>query len=66
MTQSIWVYFISVEATVPQVLKDGHPSTSSGQALAQSNPSTPFVPRTSAARRCETAGSGQRLRDVLV
>jgi len=25
------------------------------------NPSTPFVPRTTAARRCETAGSGQRL-----
>ena len=29
--------------------------------LGNISPSTPFVPRTTAARRCETAGSGQAL-----
>ena len=29
------------------------------------DPSTPFVPRTAAARRCETASSGQALRLIL-
>ncbi|MBA4380120.1 MAG: hypothetical protein C0393_05485 [Anaerolinea sp.] len=31
----------------------------------QTHPSTPFVPRASAARRCETAGSGQAPRRAL-